>query len=1275
MEFSYNLDRDAYATIAGFVLQVDLTVLRWLNLDDSELLELECGEDIDLVGTDIRSSISVGTRLFEQVKRHQANITLRSQAALEALANFAGHRAENPEWRLRFRLLTTAKIGREQQWQGDIEGIRMWEALRTGDMSAEARPKSVQQIRSFLLGTSAPDHISTVTWQTFQDVVRSDAEFGKFINDFEWSTSADDYVAVQRKVRASLIKAGFARDEKQAEALSDQLFAFVFRFLSQAGTKRLKRSHLLAEISRSTQSPADLAMVIFVRTQMADFATRMTEAERRIQVIEEIVTVDNDKTIEVISSAKEFDLQELRQVAAALLAASFPPSLLPLFPDAQELGRRALEELTSAERTITREPAAASPEQQISLISDLFVREELHHLLLAAPGSGKTHSLWHAAQQQLSGGGLVPIFLSMGELASWDDAAGALAEVAKGAELQTLINDSRVCFMLDGWSEFASKGGGEERTRALRSLNRTRVIANGRRPMATDSRFQTWRLNALSVSSVMDTIKIAYPDSSPPGPDFLELLRLPLALSLFILLGGSALSRGELITRLHNHLSRNLPEGFRSILGGAVASLTLSEHEYSYVRLEEEIRRRAKGASLVNPIQILRELGTLEDRMGKVLPVHDLYWSWLAGLGFIEEDETASALPNLDTRESYELALESGVRPTPSMVLVACKTDITVAGLFISEQKQDSGALEPFRSTLSAMFADERLAVRCRAAMAVLRSRRADRLKLALEAIAEMRAAKLYGAGLEFPFQPKDLYSNRGIVSEWLGADGTEEMIDAVASRGHLVWGAWLEQMVHSGKLSAIAAAGAAVACTGRVPEWTVPHLFNLVATHAWKLRPSAMRANNRALANWIVGQYEQLTELGGSQWFEMNKVLVACGNDATFEDLLALFPAMSVKAQEVLGYAIVDRGEPWIAAFQKIAFASGTPQHHYQLLKIASLGIDDGTARRWILQGPAVLGWRVLIARYGTAVLPEMLANLPDTFDGMHNCPALAAMEFLPPAPDSLTGEIMKRIQGTMQPKAMQDAINALARVRPGGLLQLVVQLSKNPRWLPTYHLAQFLDLVRIWEQESQQTIMLRSNLGATSFAEWIVASNITQGKNEARFCRTIARNKDLAMRIIFDYLSKGDSAVKSIVENMDPMESYHERLFELLLTDPSLSALIPKVFSGALDTFPEKALERAINSPDVPFGDLLRSMAVSSSPVHSALHKAIVTSVLAQPIDLFRYRDVAKILRIYQREQILEVLKSTIPAMTSEAVWMIREIELERRQLLIDEECRWFE
>jgi hypothetical protein len=42
-------DRDAYATIRGYVYQVDLSLLRWLDLEDGQQLELERGEDIDLV--------------------------------------------------------------------------------------------------------------------------------------------------------------------------------------------------------------------------------------------------------------------------------------------------------------------------------------------------------------------------------------------------------------------------------------------------------------------------------------------------------------------------------------------------------------------------------------------------------------------------------------------------------------------------------------------------------------------------------------------------------------------------------------------------------------------------------------------------------------------------------------------------------------------------------------------------------------------------------------------------------------------------------------------------------------------------------------------------------------------------------------------------------------------------------------------------------------------------------------------------------------------------
>ena len=40
--------RDAHATFAGFVFQVNVTILRWLHLQSGQHLELEAGEDIDL---------------------------------------------------------------------------------------------------------------------------------------------------------------------------------------------------------------------------------------------------------------------------------------------------------------------------------------------------------------------------------------------------------------------------------------------------------------------------------------------------------------------------------------------------------------------------------------------------------------------------------------------------------------------------------------------------------------------------------------------------------------------------------------------------------------------------------------------------------------------------------------------------------------------------------------------------------------------------------------------------------------------------------------------------------------------------------------------------------------------------------------------------------------------------------------------------------------------------------------------------------------------------
>jgi hypothetical protein len=80
--------RDAYATFAGYVFQVNVTILRWLELGPEARLELEAGEDIDTVQTGSGGGEEEAARLVEQLKQVGQSITLRSSDALEAIANF-----------------------------------------------------------------------------------------------------------------------------------------------------------------------------------------------------------------------------------------------------------------------------------------------------------------------------------------------------------------------------------------------------------------------------------------------------------------------------------------------------------------------------------------------------------------------------------------------------------------------------------------------------------------------------------------------------------------------------------------------------------------------------------------------------------------------------------------------------------------------------------------------------------------------------------------------------------------------------------------------------------------------------------------------------------------------------------------------------------------------------------------------------------------------------------------------------------------------------------
>src|ERR1035438_1345206 len=105
---------DASAAIRGFFYQINVTIMRWLELPAEYRLELEAGEDIDVV----REFFLPGHkryRALEQIKDLRKNITLRSPEVLAPLGRFLAHQRSNPDFQLEFRYLTTASAGRERR--------------------------------------------------------------------------------------------------------------------------------------------------------------------------------------------------------------------------------------------------------------------------------------------------------------------------------------------------------------------------------------------------------------------------------------------------------------------------------------------------------------------------------------------------------------------------------------------------------------------------------------------------------------------------------------------------------------------------------------------------------------------------------------------------------------------------------------------------------------------------------------------------------------------------------------------------------------------------------------------------------------------------------------------------------------------------------------------------------------------------------------------------------------------------------------------------------
>jgi hypothetical protein len=247
-------NRDAYATLRGFFYQIDLTISRWIELVDGEELQLESGEDIDVVGRAIGAGAveSSFDRVLSQVKHREKAITLHSSEALAAVANFVEHRVANPSLRLKFRFVTNAEAGRERPTllPGGCSGISVWEAIRTRQVPEETLPELVRGIGALLETTEVPKGAAPAAWMRLQEIVHSETDILALIADFEWSMGAGTPAEVLEDVRNTLLQRLRAPDPTTAEVQYLRLLNRTIRVLCEPGVKRLTlkaRDDLLAQ--------------------------------------------------------------------------------------------------------------------------------------------------------------------------------------------------------------------------------------------------------------------------------------------------------------------------------------------------------------------------------------------------------------------------------------------------------------------------------------------------------------------------------------------------------------------------------------------------------------------------------------------------------------------------------------------------------------------------------------------------------------------------------------------------------------------------------------------------------------------------------------------------------------------------------------------------------------------------------------------------------------------------------------------------------------------
>ncbi len=275
-------NRDAWATIRGFVYQFDTTLLRWIALKPTQLLELERGEDVDIISAGFAAANPM--RELEQIKHRETSFTLNQAWVVEMLVTFFQHQQNNPQQELLFRYVTNADYTTESPalFTDKTSGVAAWMALvnqpelTSTDYRVDGLQQHLRQRLQTQIGSQPAD--KQALWQAFATCVEDREELLCFIRRVEWSTWQGGHEMLSQQVKDKLQAAGLAANADSAELLYARLFLYVAKLLGCKGVKQLSQPELQIQ-AQLPMSTADKQALLLIHQLLGEVEGRLGQLE------------------------------------------------------------------------------------------------------------------------------------------------------------------------------------------------------------------------------------------------------------------------------------------------------------------------------------------------------------------------------------------------------------------------------------------------------------------------------------------------------------------------------------------------------------------------------------------------------------------------------------------------------------------------------------------------------------------------------------------------------------------------------------------------------------------------------------------------------------------------------------------------------------------------------------------------------------------------------------------------------------------------------------